>query len=65
MCTRSVVEMEQIFSALREERDRTPMPTDTTVVDYMCNDCHHRGSRPFHVLGLECECCFSFNTRRL
>jgi hypothetical protein len=58
--------MNCFFSVLRDERDTTPMPQEAeATVYYMCNDCHHRGSRPFHVVGIECEECSSFNTRRL
>jgi hypothetical protein len=54
------------FALLRDERDATPMPAGAdATTDYICNDCQHHGSRPFHVVGIECEVCFSFNTRRL
>jgi RING finger/CHY zinc finger protein 1 len=65
-CSCSVVDMESYFQLLREERDSTPMPAGTSVLtNYICKDCHHQGSRAFHVVGLECENCSSFNTRRI
>jgi RING finger/CHY zinc finger protein 1 len=65
MCSCSVVDMESYFQLLREERDSTPMPAGTDLpTEYNCKDCHHDGIRAFHVVGLECENCGSFNTRR-
>lgn len=33
-------------------------------VDILCNDCHATGKAPFHIFGLKCSDCNSYNTRR-
>ena len=58
--------MRAAWQYLDEEIRQTPMPSEyaETRVPTLCNDCHESGDAPFHALGLKCEKCGSYNTRR-
>ena len=45
----------------------TPMPPDYANwrVNILCNDCNKASKVPFHILGLKCTHCRSYNTRRV
>lgn len=64
LCMRSVLDMTQYWLRLDEEVAQTPMPTEyqNMTVNILCNDCSKRSTAPFHVLGMKCESCKSYNT---
>ena len=45
----------------------TPMPPEYAnwQVDILCNDCNKASRVRFHILGLKCSHCRSYNTRRV
>lgn len=46
--------------------DRLPAPQTVHLqVDILCNDCLQRSRVRFHVVGLRCASCRSYNTRRI
>ena len=67
LCSTSLCDMNAAWLFLDEEIRRTPMPAEYVdqCVEMLCNDCHHKGTVPFHALGLKCQPCGSYNTRRL
>lgn len=66
MCSQSMCDMSQAWRIRDEEVANTPMPEEyrhrTEAI--LCNDCGLRCATPFHVLGLKCGHCNSYNTRR-
>uniref|UniRef100_A0A8C5MXX3 RING finger and CHY zinc finger domain-containing protein 1 n=1 Tax=Leptobrachium leishanense TaxID=445787 RepID=A0A8C5MXX3_9ANUR len=64
LCMRSVLDMSDQWQLLDDEVARTPMPLDyqNMMVEILCNDCSTRSTAPFHVLGMKCESCNSYNT---
>lgn len=64
VCMQSAVDMTQCWQNLDEEVSQTPMPPEyqNMTVMVLCNDCHIRSSVPFHVLGMKCPGCGSYNT---
>ena len=66
LCNASVCDMRAAWLYLDEEIRQTPMPEEyaETRVAMLCNDCHAQGEAAFHALGLKCDACGSYNTRR-
>ena len=58
--------MRQHWEVLDLEVQRTPMPPEYRGqrVAVLCNDCHEESTADFHVIGLKCGECGSYNTRR-
>lgn len=67
MCKKSITDMTEYWIIRRQEIMMTPMPEEyrNTFVDITCNDCTKSTSVQFHVLGLECKECGSFNTQKV
>eukprot|EP00035_Acanthoeca_spectabilis_P006297 m.122851 g.122851 ORF g.122851 m.122851 type:complete len:425 (+) comp13438_c0_seq1:170-1444(+) len=64
-CTKSLVDMKEIFAARRLEIDETPMPEEYRGwwVTVLCSDCGVTSDRvAYHVLGHPCEGCGGLNT---
>lgn len=66
VCSVSVCDMRKAWRHLSEEIAATPMPQEFAdkLVPILCNDCHATGEALFHVLGLQCASCGSYNTRQ-
>lgn len=66
LCNQSVCDMREAWRYLDEEIRQTPMPAEYADqrVCMLCNDCHVEGEASFHALGLKCNGCGSYNTRR-
>uniref|UniRef100_A0A8C4QUP4 Ring finger and CHY zinc finger domain containing 1 n=1 Tax=Eptatretus burgeri TaxID=7764 RepID=A0A8C4QUP4_EPTBU len=64
LCVRSMVSMRDFWKELDDEIAMTPMPEEyqSTTIMIFCNDCLEKGSVPFHVLGMKCSSCGSYNT---
>lgn len=66
-CQKTVLNMEAQFRVLDMEISLQPLPQPycqwTCVVS--CNDCNAKSSCPYHVLGLKCDNCKSYNTVQL
>lgn len=63
-CQKTVLNMEAQFRVLDTEISSQPLPDPycnwTCVV--ICNDCNGKSQCPYHVLGLKCDNCKSYNT---
>jgi hypothetical protein len=63
-CQKTVLNMEAQFRVLDMEISLQPLPEPycnwTCVVS--CNDCNAKSQSPYHVLGLKCDNCKSYNT---
>jgi len=58
--------MTDFWHELDEEIANTPMPEEyrNILVWILCKDCHQVSETPFHVIGLRCAMCGSYNTCR-
>ncbi|KAK9916092.1 hypothetical protein WJX75_008499 [Coccomyxa subellipsoidea] len=67
ICMKTYADLAPIWRRIDQEVADTPMPTDYAnwVAHILCNDCNQAGHVPFHILGLKCPHCASYNTRRL
>lgn len=61
-----MVDMQDQWRQMDEIVAMTPMPHEYRdfVVDILCADCHESSSCAFHVVGLKCGACGSYNTAR-
>jgi len=67
LCKKSVIAQERMAPVWREieiDIEMQPMPQDLSkIVTIICNDCERRSvDRPWHILGVQCSHCRSFNT---
>ncbi|KUI67037.1 hypothetical protein VM1G_03435 [Cytospora mali] len=67
ICSKSIVNMEALFTNLANLIQEQPMPEDYRDVKsvVLCNDCSAKCSTQYHFLGLRCQICKSFNTAEL
>lgn len=66
LCCASLGDTELLNSYLEQEINNTPMPTEYDYdVKILCNDCHMESDTKFHILGLKCEHCKCYNTKRI
>ena len=67
VCLRSYADLGALWRRLDAEVAATRMPEEYRRwrVSISCNDCSGEGVVAFHVLGLKCPSCSSYNTRRL
>lgn len=64
LCMHSAWDMEDQWAQMDQDISVTPMPPEYqgSTVRILCNDCQNRGSAPFHILGMKCNNCGSYNT---
>ncbi|KAL6466175.1 hypothetical protein MHYP_G00263080 [Metynnis hypsauchen] len=64
LCMQSVWDMEHAWEQRDKEIAQTPMPPEYqhTTVKILCNDCQSHCMVSFHVLGMKCSSCGSYNT---
>ncbi|KAL9851500.1 RING finger and CHY zinc finger domain-containing protein 1 [Geothlypis trichas] len=64
LCMHSALDMTRYWRQLDNEVARTPMPTEyqNMMVEILCNDCNSRSTVQFHLLGMKCQSCESYNT---
>lgn len=67
ICMKSYANLESLWQRIDDEVAVTPMPDvyRNWNVDILCNDCNRPSQVLFHVLGLKCSHCRSYNTRRV
>lgn len=67
ICMKSYENMDAYWQRLDADIAVTPMPQDYANwrVDILCNDCNKPSKVQFHILGLKCSHCRSYNTRRI
>ncbi|XP_025934106.1 RING finger and CHY zinc finger domain-containing protein 1 isoform X4 [Apteryx rowi] len=66
LCMHSALDMTRYWRQLDDEVAQTPMPTEyqNMMVEILCNDCNARSTVQFHLLGMKCTNCESYNTAR-
>nr|XP_048702783.1 RING finger and CHY zinc finger domain-containing protein 1 isoform X2 [Caretta caretta] len=64
LCMHSALDMSRYWRQLDDEVAQTPMPTEyrNMMVEILCNDCSARSTVQFHILGMKCTSCESYNT---
>ncbi|XP_051961523.1 RING finger and CHY zinc finger domain-containing protein 1-like isoform X2 [Xyrauchen texanus] len=64
LCKHSALDMEQHWEQMDNDIAQSPMPTEyqETTVKIICNDCQAHCIVTFHVLGMKCSSCGSYNT---
>lgn len=66
LCFKSLGEYSVFWRRLDEEVARTPLPEELRRrVACTCNDCAARTDVDYHVVGLKCGACGSYNTREV
>lgn len=66
LCCQSIGDMKAWWAEMDKEIENTPMPEEYIHVKHwiLCRDCHQVSQTAFHVLGLKCLPCGSYNTCR-
>ncbi|KAH0507107.1 RING finger and CHY zinc finger domain-containing protein 1 [Microtus ochrogaster] len=64
LCMHSALDMTRYWRQLDNEVAQTPMPSEyqNMSVEILCNDCNGRSTVQFHILGMKCKICESYNT---
>jgi RING finger/CHY zinc finger protein 1 len=67
LCSVSIIDMREAWNSLDVEIADSPMPDDLAgrLATVLCNDCQQRTTAAFHVIGIKCGDCGSYNTRRV
>ncbi|XP_011263968.1 RING finger and CHY zinc finger domain-containing protein 1 isoform X1 [Camponotus floridanus] len=66
-CQVSLLDMTDLWKYLDTEVSLTPMPEEYKdyKADILCKDCHEESTVKFHIVGLKCLNCGSYNTCRI
>lgn len=64
LCMQSALDMKMFWEERDKEIAQSPMPTEyqDATVKIICNDCQAHCIVSFHVLGMKCSKCGSYNT---
>jgi RING finger/CHY zinc finger protein 1 len=67
ICSKSMFSMDKYFELLDEEIAQTPMPTEYEKItkNIQCFDCKEHSTAKFHVIGMKCTHCSSYNTTQI
>lgn len=67
MCSASIVETNELNKIIDAEVNATAMPEDykDIMIKILCNDCHKESNVKFHIVGLKCQECGGYNTRKI
>ena len=67
MCKKSAIDMTSVWNRMKIEKNLVLMPEEyrETKIRISCQDCGLESETVFHVVGLECSSCGSFNTQRI
>lgn len=67
MCKKTVVNVETQFRILDQEIQQQPLPSPYNLWRCIisCNDCKGKSNVNYHILGLKCKYCKSYNTNQL
>uniref|UniRef100_A0A8D9ED85 RING finger and CHY zinc finger domain-containing protein 1 n=1 Tax=Cacopsylla melanoneura TaxID=428564 RepID=A0A8D9ED85_9HEMI len=67
LCGASMMDMTPLWQQMDEEIASTPMPEEYRTVSLcvLCKDCHKESKVLYHIIGLKCEHCGSYNTCRV
>lgn len=63
LCNKSTIDTKILTEFLDKEVENTPMPKDLVKdVDILCNDCNKTSNTNYHIVGMKCLHCLSYNT---
>ncbi|KAL4441825.1 hypothetical protein ABPG77_003741 [Micractinium sp. CCAP 211/92] len=67
ICKKSLGDYSRHWAELDRQVRALPVPPEYQGwrADILCNDCSHSSTVAFHLLGLKCSSCGSYNTRRM
>ncbi|KAK6454850.1 uncharacterized protein RJT20DRAFT_146025 [Scheffersomyces xylosifermentans] len=67
ICKKTIVNVETQFRLLDQEIAQSPLPSPYNAWRCIisCNDCKGKSNTSYHVLGLKCKYCKSYNTNQL
>ena len=67
ICQVSIVDTSLLNEYIDNEINATLMPIeyDNLFFKILCNDCHADSDVKFHIVGLKCQNCGSYNTRKI
>jgi len=67
ICCQSITNMNNYNSLLDLEIENTPMPEEykDIIQNILCNDCLEESQCKFHIIGMKCNKCGSYNTRNI
>jgi RING finger/CHY zinc finger protein 1 len=67
ICKKSLVDMSRAWEAMATEVAAVQMPEEYRDMEVcvQCNDCQETSQVHFHVIGMQCKSCSSFNTARV
>ena len=67
ICKKSIANVDNQFRLLDQEISQSPMPEpyNEWMCTITCNDCKGKSNCQYHVLGLKCKYCKSYNTNQV
>lgn len=67
MCSASIIETSELNQIIENEVNATEMPDEykNLMLNILCNDCHKESAVKFHIVGLKCQHCGGYNTRKV
>ena len=67
MCSCSIIETTELNKLIDNEVNATEMPDiyKDMMLQILCNDCHKESTVKFHIVGLKCQHCNGYNTRKI
>ncbi|GMM33448.1 hypothetical protein DASC09_007730 [Saccharomycopsis crataegensis] len=67
ICSRTIIDMAARFREIDEEIEIQPMPEPYNLWKCViaCNDCNTKSVCNYHILGLKCDICQSYNTAQV
>ncbi|XP_021651582.2 E3 ubiquitin-protein ligase MIEL1 isoform X3 [Hevea brasiliensis] len=66
ICSKTVLKVSHYWRMLDQEIEAIQMPEEYRYeVSILCNDCNETSKTAFHIVGLKCSHCKSYNTRRI
>ena len=66
-CNTSMFDMESQWNQIDQLIAETTMPEEYQDwhVKILCSDCHQESMTNFHIIGMKCQSCGGYNTRRI
>ena len=63
LCSKAICDMTRINEMIEQEVQNTIMPEELRrEVTVLCNECLNRSQAQFHIVGIKCGSCGSYNT---
>lgn len=66
-CSTAMMDLTNFNQIMEDEVSHTPMPDEYKdfKVNILCNQCHKESKVNFHIVGMKCPDCGSYNTRQV